>query len=60
MSRVALESPWQPINVGMKCASHWVAHYKTPRLLEKVGKTMNKNFVFDGDLHEEFLILTLL
>lgn len=59
MSRVALESPWQTINVGMKCASHWVAHYKTSRLLKKVGKTM-KNFVFDGDLDEEFLILTLL
>lgn len=40
LSRVAAESHWQPINVGMKCAPHWVAHYRTLDLLKKVGKTI--------------------
>lgn len=59
---MAVESPWQPINLGMKCASDWVAYCSTPGSLKKVGKTLltNKNSTLDGDLDKEFLILTLL
>lgn len=59
VSRV-VESPWQPVNVGMKCVSHWVAYYRTLVHWEKWANIMNKNFTFNGDLDKKFLILTLL
>lgn len=42
-------SPWQPVNVDMKCL---VAHY---RFVEESGQNIiNKNPVFDGDLDRGF------